>query len=194
MQRFVFTMAVLGVLGQSSPALAGVWFDIGSPDTTYVLANQDAASWERYPPLPFGPYPVGTLVYEDVAAMACEALRNPSQICGSSKFIRGFQVYFSDGGCGCGGFLAKPTTVRLQYDPAVVAAAGATEAELRLLFSDDLNSSWAVAEGAVVKAAGHYVEVPWSRNVLGNRQFAIVTLAVTPTLPSTWGRLKANYR
>lgn len=192
---FAASVCVLGLLPLAGSSAAGVWFDIGSPDTTYVSASEDAATWERYPPWPFGDFwPPGTLVYEDVSVVACDALRSPDQICGSSKFIRGFQVYFSDGGCGCGGYLAKPTTLRLRYDPAVVAAAGASESELRLLYSDQINYSWTAAEGVVVNAAAHYIEVPWSRNIQGIRQYAIVTPAVTPTLPSTWGRLKASYR
>lgn len=194
MHRAFVIGAMVGVVLWAGPASGGVWFDIGSSDTTYVHANGEATSWERYPPQPFGPFPPGTLVYEDISIVPCGELVPAAPTCSPSILIRGFRVFFSDAGCGCGGFLVKPTTLRLRYDAAVVAAAGRTESALRLIFTDEITWTWTLVNGAVVDTAGDFISVSWDRNILGTRQYAIVTHDITPTNQTTWGRLKAIYR
>ena len=192
----VIVVTLLILAAASPPSSAGVWFDIGSPDPAYVYANLDPETWELFPPLPFGPFPEGTLVFEEFVVAPCDQLWFPDRVCGPTKFIRGFQLFFNDGGCGCAGYLQKPTTIRLSYDPAVVTSTGFREEDLQVIYMDSFETtmSWASVDAAVVNAAENYIEFPWYTNILAVRQIAIVTPAFVPVLNSSWGQLKAHYR
>ena len=194
MPRSAFASTALGALLFATPVAADAWFDIGGGQPVTIFATGAPESWEYYPPYPFGPSPPGSLVFEDVSVVPSVALSSPEQISGPTRFIRGFTIYFYGLSCGCGGALAVPTQLRFGYDPALVQAAGTHEADLKLLFNDEDVTNWTLLPAAVVDQANHWITVKWDRNVLGWRQFAILTHDVTPVVPNSWGRLKALYR
>ena len=178
----------------AAPAGAGLWFDIGGGQPVTVYANTTIETKERYGPFPFGPFPVGSLVFEDISVVPCESLGNSAGMCGETLFIRGFHCVFSGVSCGCQGALVVPTTMQFNYDPLVVLAAGAQEADLRLLFRDEDLQNWQLVPDAVHDTQAHTFTISWNRNVLGIREFAILTQDITPVAADTWGRIKALYR
>ena len=187
--------AGLALLLTAAPLSAGQWFDIGGGYPVTVPANGALESSETYGAYPFGPqFPVGSWVYEDISVVPCEALGESSQICGETRFIRGFECNFSGVSCGCGGALTIPTQFQFGYDPLVVLAAGAVEEDLKLFFRDEDITSWTPMPGAVLDTQNKRFTVSWNRNVLGTRQFAILTHDITPVSRDTWGRIKTLYR
>jgi len=195
MSRSPILGAGLAALFSATTVAAGVWFDIGGGYPVSIPANGAVESQETYGAFPFGPsFPIGSLVYEDISIVACEALGDPDQICGETRFIRGFKCYFEGTGCGCGGALVAPTQFRFGYDPLVVLAAGATEENLKLFFRDEDITTWTLMPGAVLDTQNNRFTAPWNRNVLGTRQFAILTHDITPVTRDTWGRIKNLYR
>lgn len=195
MSRSFVAAAVAAVLLAAGPAAAGQWFDIGGGYPVTVPANGATETTETFAAWPFGPeYPPGSWVYEDISVRPCEALGDPDAICGETRFIRGFECTFSGASCGCGGALVAPTQLRFGYDPLVVLAAGGVEANLKLFFRDEFITTWTLMPGAVLDTENHRFTVSWDRNVLGIRQFAILTHDITPVATDSWGRIKALYR
>jgi hypothetical protein len=47
---------------------------------------------------------------------------------------------------------------------------------------------------AVHDTTAHTFTISWNRNVLGIREFAIMTQDITPVAADTWGRIKVLYR
>jgi len=176
------------------PAWAGLWFDVGGGAPVTVYANTTIDTKEYYPAYPFGPFPLGSLVYEDISVRPCDQLGNSNGLCGETIFIRGFHCEFSGVSCGCMGALVVATTMQFNYDPLVVLAAGAQEANLKLLFRDEDLQNWQLVPDAVLDTQAHTFTIPWKRNVLGIREFAILTQDVTPVAAGTWGGIKVLYR
>jgi hypothetical protein len=87
-----------------------------------------------------------------------------------------------------------PTTIRLAYDPAALAATGKSPADLRVLFNDIEHASWAPVEGVTLNADEHWLEFTWSRDVREWRELAIVTFDIVPAAANSWGRIKRLYR
>lgn len=194
MSRPIALGAALAALLAAAPAAAGMWFDIGGGQPVVVYADYTLGSYEAYAPFPFGPFPLGSLVYEDIAVAPCESLGESAQICGETLFIRGFHCEFYGVSCGCQGSLVVPTQLRFSYDPLAVLAAGAEEANLKLMFRDEDITSWTLMPDAVLDTQAHAFTAPWKRNVLGIREYAILTQDITPVSADTWGRVKIRYR
>jgi hypothetical protein len=192
---FLALGASLALIVPAAPAAGGVWFDIGGGMPVTIYANGSIQTHETYAPFAFGPFPAGSLVFQDISIVPAEALGQPELISGETRFVRGFRCTFSGVSCGCQGALVVPSQLRFAYDPMVVMATGAVETELRLLFRDDVNNpNWTLMPGAVLDAEGDGFTATWSGNVLGVREFAILTQDITPVAAGTWGRLKALYR
>jgi len=179
---------------RAGAASAGIWFDIGGGYEVSVYADGSPQSFERFRPCPFGPFPPGSLVYEDVRLAPCEELGAPEQICGQTRFVRGFEIYFYGVSCGCGGALSTPTQLRFGYDPLEVSAARASEESLVLLCRDEDVTNWTPMPAARLDLENHCFTVAWNGNVLGTRQSAILTHDITPVAPDSWGRVKSLYR
>ena len=194
MLRTLAIAAVLALLVPVAPVAAGTWFDIGGGQPATIYSNTAVTTHEVYPPYPFGPFPLGSLVYEDISLVPCESLGESSQVCGETLFIRGFHCEFYGVSCGCQGALVVPTQLTLSYDPLVVLAAGARDSSLKLLFRDEDLTNWSLMPGAVLDTQAHTFTVSWRRNVLGIREFAILTQDITPVSSDTWGRVKVLYR
>jgi hypothetical protein len=81
----------------------------------------------------------------------------------------------------------------LTYDPSDIALRGLSEEDLRLVFNDPSSRGWRLVAGALPDVARHRFEIPWSGEILGIREYAIVGDAFTPVEPVTWGRIKFLY-
>jgi hypothetical protein len=178
----------------SAPAGAGLWFDIGGGQPVTVYANSSINTMEHYAAYAFGPFPLGSLVYEDINIVPCESLGNSEGMCGETLFIRGFHCEFAGVSCGCQGALHVPTTMQFDYSPLMVLATGAHEADLKLLFRDEDLQNWQRVPDAVHDTTAHTFTISWNRNVLGIREFAIMTQDITPVAADSWGRIKVLYR
>jgi len=194
MPRALAIVAALALALLAVPAHAGAWFDIGGGQSATIYANTAVETHESYAPFAFGPFPAGSLVYEDISVVPCESLGESNQVCGETLFIRGFHCEFYGVSCGCQGALVVPTRLQFNYDPLVVLAAGGEEANLKLLFRDEDLTNWSLVPGAVLDTQAHTFTVAWNRNVLGIREFAILTQDITPVSSDTWGRVKVLYR
>lgn len=192
-RAFLLAASLAGLLAAAT-VVAGEWFDIGGGNPVTIYANGDIASRETYAPFPFGLYPLGSLVFEDLKPVPCDALGLASEICGETQFIRGFECYFAGVSCGCSGALAVPTQLRFAYDPLVVQSTGVPEENLKLFFRDEELTAWTLMPDAVLDTENNVITASWNRNVLGTRQFAILTNDITPVAPSSWGRIKTLYR
>jgi hypothetical protein len=186
--------AALALTAAASPATGGVWFDIGGGQPVTVYSNLSVRSFEIYAPFAFGPFPPGSLVYADMTVVPCEQLGESGQICGETRFIRGFRILFSGVSCGCHGSLVVPTQLHFDYDPATVQAAGAQEASLKLFFRDEFTTNWTLMPIVLLDTEAKEIVATWEGNVLGLREFAIMTHDITPVAADTWGRLKTLYR
>jgi hypothetical protein len=184
----------LAVSLSATPAAGGVWFDIGGGQPVTISANSAVETQETYRAFAFGQFPPGSLVFEDISVRGCDALGEPDQICGETRFVRGFELYFYGVSCGCGGALVLPSQLRFGYDPLVVMATRATEENLKLFFRDEDITNWTLVPGAVLDTENNWFTVSWDRSVLGTRQFAILTHDITPVTSNTWGRIKTLYR
>lgn len=191
MSRRVVRVAILGWLLAIPRLVEGqvVSFDIGSPDTTYVRCQSDGMSWEMFPPQAFGSYPPGTYVYASIVKEVCDRSPIPNTEC-----FGWFVFYFNDGGCGCGGYLVKPTVLELHYDPAAVAAAGVPESSLRLVGLVSARPAWTEVPGATVDGAAHALRAEETGTIIGNRYYAIVGTRPTAVEHATWGAVKALWR
>ena len=195
MPRSLIVGAALAASLIALPAAAGIWFDIGGGYAVTVPADGAIETRETYAAYPFGPsFPIGSLVYEDIGLRPCDALGNPNDICGETRFVRGFECYFYGVSCGCGGAIVTPTQMRFGYDPLVVLSTGVAEENLKLFFRDEDITSWTLMPGAVLDTQNNWFTATWNRNVLGTRQFAILTQDITPVTTDTWGRIKVLYR
>lgn len=194
MPRSLLAIVCLAVLCPLAPAVAGEWFDIGGGTPVTVYAEGQVESRELYAPFPFGLYPLGSMVFLEFKTLPCDALDPDGAICGETQFISGFECNFSGTGCGCSGALAVPTQMRFAYDPLLVQSAGVPEQSLKLFWRDEEQTTWTLMPGAVLDAENNVITTTWNRNVLGRRQFAILTDEITPTALSSWGRIKTFYR
>jgi hypothetical protein len=188
----VLVLTLLTVL----PALpvhagAGTWFDLGKRQTDPVPCQTDSTTVESFPPDAFGVFPTGSWVWEDIVEVGCDQLRWSDQVCTGQPPVRAFRIEFSDGGCGCGGYVAIPSTLRLSYDPAVVAARGLDEANLRLAYNDPYTRGWRPVEGALPDLEENAFIFPWSGEILGVREYVILPLQFVPVVPQTWSRIKS---
>src|SRR5690348_453778 len=104
-----FSVALLFLL--PGAASAGRWFDLGARQIELVKCGADTETVEAFPPDAFGVFPPGNWVYEDISEVPCDQLRWPDQVCWNQSHIRSFRVEFNDGGCGCGGYVAVPSTL-----------------------------------------------------------------------------------
>lgn len=188
-----FLLLLLALAGAVRPARAQLWFDGGRPDTVVVHAAEDSSCFEIFPPWCMGPLPPRSYVWEKIELLPCAELRWADQLCWNGAFVRGARIEFNDGGCGCGGYVEIPTTLRLSYDPATVAALGLVPGELRLIMNDATSRTWLPVEGARVRPDADCLEAPALGKILGSREYAIVGPAFTPTRATTWGGLKALY-
>ena len=192
-RRTLCTMALL-VLTSGSPTAAqeeeGVWFDIGVNEATYVN-SADGLSWEYFPPYPFGEfYPPGTLVYANVSPVGCDQL--PLVDCASTRLVAAYSAFFSDGGCGCGGFLLETARFRVSYDDATLQSLGVTESELQIVHHD-WEAGWVPLENLVVNTEENFIEgdtVDW---ILSTHYYAVTAGSPTPVQRTTWGRIKAQW-
>ena len=172
-------------------ALAGRWFDLGARKIELVKCGTDSENVEAFPPDAFGVFPAGSWVYEDITEVGCNQIRWPEQVCWNQSHVRSFRVEFNDGGCGCGGYVAIPSTLTLRWDPEVVAARGIPESELRLAYNDPSTRGWRPVEGALPDVENNAFVVPWGGDILGVREYAIVTPAFVPVQSETWSRIKS---
>jgi len=189
----MFRFALLGLLLAVTPAHAGagLWFDLGKRQADPIHCLTDSTTLETFPPDAFGVFPTGSWVWEDVSEVSCDQLRWPEQVCWTGVPIRAFRLEFNDGGCGCGGYVAIPSTIRLGYDPAVVAARGLNESDLRLAYNDPMTRGWRPVEGARPDIEANAFIFPWSGEILGVREFVILPLQFVPVVPQTWSRIKS---
>lgn len=194
MSRPLILAASLVGLVTAATVVAGEWFDIGGGTPVTIYANGDIESREAYSPFPFGLYPLGSLVFEDMKPVPCDQLGMAGDICGETQFIRGFECYFAGVSCGCSGALVIPTQMRFAYDPLTVQTTGIAEENLKLFFRDEEQLDWILMPGAVVDTENNVITANWTRSVLGKRQFAILTNDITPVALTSWGRIKTLYR
>lgn len=185
------TLIGLLLLAPQAHAGAGLWFDLGKRQVDRIQSLTDSTASETFPPDAFGVFPIGSWVWEDVSEVSCNQIRWPEQVCWTQTPIRAFRVEFNDGGCGCGGFVAIPSTLRLSYDPALVAARGLNEADLRLAFNDPMSRGWRPVEGALPNIEENAFIFPWSGEILRVREFVILPLQFVPVVPQTWSRIKS---
>jgi hypothetical protein len=182
---------LLGLCLAAPPTHAGDYLDLGlrAPLTTYCIG--DSTTYETFPADAFGVFPPRSWVWQEIVEAPCESLRWPDQVCWNGAAVRSFQIVFNDGGCGCGGFLEKASTLRLSYDPAVVAARGIAESDLRLAYNDPATRGWRPVEGALPDTEANAFVLAWSGEILGAREFAIVTPVFVSVEPTTWSRVKS---
>lgn len=190
-RSFIFAASLVGLLSATT-VVAGEWFDIGGGTPITIYSNGDIESRETYKPFPFGLYPLGSLVFEDMKSVPCDELGDG--MCGETQFIRGFECNFSGTGCGCSGALVVPTLMRLAYDPLLVQNTGVPEENLKLFFRDEEQLDWILMPGAEVDTENNVITATWTRSVLGRRQFAIMSNDITPVGLTSWGRVKTLYR
>lgn len=179
--------------GLGSLAYGQLWFDGGRPDTTIVHAANDSTCFESFPPFCMGPLPPRSFVWEKIELVGCRSLRWADQVCWNGSFVRGARIEFNDGGCGCGGYVEIPTTLRLSYDRAVAAAAGIAESSLRLIYNDAESRSWREVPQFEIDAAAGCLTTPVTGKILGIREYAIVGPSFTPVRETTWGSVKRLY-
>ncbi len=194
----LFAAALLAVL--PADVHAGTWFDLGLARHDTLRAEQDPRTLEVFPPSAFGVFPRGSWVWQEINLAPCSELRWPGQVCGT--FVRGFRIEFNDGGCGCGGYVERSSTLRLAWDPAALAERGIPASRLRLVFNYNPpvsiynipgSRAWGPVEGAVPDVVNHWFEIPVAGDILGIREYAIVTDDFVPTLAVTWSRIKSLY-
>lgn len=174
----------------------GVWFDIGVDAGSYVYESAGGASWEYFPPFPFGEtWPSGTLVYAELAQVSCDLL--PSG-CLPGALVAGYVALFDGASCGCGGSLYGFCTLRLAYDPNVVAAMGADESQLIFAgYSSDYGTPrWVAVDGAVVDAEANHVQADIYGSIAGGRYYGLFrSLPPPPSIQdTTWSRIKLLWR
>jgi hypothetical protein len=189
---FGFLLAVSGL--SSSPASAGRWFDLGTRQPVTIEAETDSTCLEMFPPDAFGIFPTGSWVWEEMRELTCGEVRWPDQVCWQGQFVRGVRVEFDDAACGCGGWLELPSQVTLTYSDHDFIPRGISEPGLKIVYNDRFSHAWQEVPGPVTHDPDlNRFTVTWKSDILKVRQFAIVTSAFVPTLPTTWGRLKALY-
>ena len=177
--KALFLFVVVATFCLSSPAWAqGTWFDIGSPESTTVVSEDDPASTWGFPPYPFGDWwPPGTLVFAFLGI-------NPE-----SDFLVEYGSFFSDGGCGCGGDLfGNPTTYRLHYDDTSLDG---PESELMLF--KRVWPDWVVEPAAVHDMDENIFTVQRFENIVGIVAYGIGFSIPTPVEGTSWGKIKALY-
>lgn len=188
------------LLGLPSRAPAGTLFDLGRARSDTLRAEQDPDVREIFPPNAFGLFPVGSFMWEEINVAPVDSLRWPEQV--RPFFLRGFRIDFSDGGCGCGGFVERASTLRLTYNPEELAGRDIAESSLRVAFNYNPpiniynlrgSRAWEPVEGAVPDLLNHRFEIPVSGDILGIREYAIVSDAFVPVEPVTWSRIKTLY-
>ena len=189
----ILALMALGLLMlvSSAGAGAGVWFDLGKRQVDQIHCASDSTAFEAFPPDAFGVFPTGSWVWEDIAEVECDQIRWPEQVCWTRLPVRAFRIEFNDGGCGCGGFVAIPSTLRLSYDPAVLAARDLNESDLRLVYNDPSTRGWRPVEGALPNLDENAFIVQWSGEILGVREYVIVPTQFVPVVPRTWSRIKS---
>lgn len=173
------------------------WFDAGGADSTIVYAPDDTTCFEVFPPGCMGPLPALSFVAEAITLHPCLELRWPGQVCGrEGVFVRGFRIVFNDGGCGCGGYVEEPvpTTLQLTYDPAIVAAAGLSPGELRLVYNDERTPGWRPVPDFEVAADRNALVARIRGKILGLREYAIVGPGFVPARSTSWSALKSQRR
>jgi hypothetical protein len=187
------SILALACLALPPAASGGEWFDLGERRTEFIHCGDDSSATdvEAFPPDAFGVFPLGSWVFEEFREVGCDQLRWPDQVCWNNAHVRSFRIEFNDGGCGCGGYVARPSTLTLAYDPAIVAARGLNEADLRLAYNDPSTRGWRPVLGAIPDVEANTFTVSWGGDILGVREYAIVTSAFVPVVPQTWSRIKS---
>ena len=191
MKILTITLLAIVLAAPRAQAGAGLWFDLGKRQVDTVHCLTDSTSFEAFPPDAFGIFPTGSWVWEDVAEVGCDQVRWPDQVCWAQAPIRAFRVEFNDGGCGCGGYVAIPSTLCLSYDPALVAARGLNEADLRLAYNDPMSRGWRPVEGALPNVEENAFLFPWSGEILRVREYIILPQPFVPVVSQTWSRIKS---
>ena len=168
-------------------------FDLGRRETVRIAAPNDSTCFEEILPDAFGEFPTGSWVWEEVLEIGCDAVRWPDQVCWNGAFVRGFQIEFNDGGCGCGGFLWTPTTIQFTWTDALLGERGISESALVLVYHDPTSRAWQYVDDATFDIENNRVTLSWDGDILGIRQYAIVTSTFTATVSTTWGGIKARH-
>lgn len=161
----------------SLTAAQGTWFDIGSPESTIVVSEDDPASTWGFPPYPFGDWwPPGTLVFAFLG------------ISPESDFLVEYGSFFSDGGCGCGGDLFSPTTYRLHYDDSSLDVPESELKLFKLVWPD-----WVLEPEAIQDMDANTFTVQRLENIVGVVRYGIGVSIPTPVLGTSWGKIKSLY-
>jgi hypothetical protein len=191
-------LALAAALGAGIPPAAadGVWFDIGADSGSYVYESSGGASWEYFPPHPFGPaWPVGTVVYAELTRIQCAALPDG---CDARNVVAAYVATFDGASCGCGGVLYGTCRLRLHYDAGLAAALGANETTLVLghLSEEWGTPRWVAVDGAVVDATADFVEADVAGSISGSQFYGIFLSLPSPPAfqESTWSRVKLLWR
>jgi hypothetical protein len=189
-------LAALGLLGALA-ALAGPgtcraqgrWIDIGADQGYQIALEHDPLSFEYFPPMAFGPYAPGNLVYCELLPWPCSNLPDQS-LCGGDRLVASYHAYLETGTCPCQGLLFEPVTIQLHYDPAGVLALGGREESLRIRRFDVDQARWVDLDAQRVDTARDVIS---GRQGGHARQYYAVVLGESAQDPATWGRIKAQW-
>lgn len=192
LRRTACTLALAcAITGTAGAQDTGKWFDIGISQEVTVPSD-DGLAWEYFPPYPFGEtYPPGTLVYARMYPVACEVIPQLYLECETRRFVNAYVGFFNDGGCGCGGYLFKPVTLRIPYDEAVVAGHGVPETQLGVIHYNWDALAWETVPAVRVLPEANAVEFEFAGWILAEHYYVVVAGTPTPVEPATWGRIKA---
>lgn len=175
--QFILMTGVAILLSAGSALAQGVWFDIGSGEAVTIVCPTDPASWIEFPAYGFGDFwPPGSLVYAEIIK-DFDSDQHPM-----------YTVYFSDGGCGCGGFLLEPMTYRFHYDQSAVQWPEYATA----LFTPS-GGDWVIYESTLDPEA-NVLTAARAGLILGTLVYKIAPDPTVPNAASTWGQVKAQYR
>lgn len=125
-----------------------------------------------------------------MAQIDCILIPSLSRDCDTTPVVASYVAFFNDGGCGCGGWLQEEATLRIAYDPEVLAELGGTVEQLQIIHYEWEPLEWVALEDIRVDTEAHVIEVDISGWILAEHYYVVTLATPTPVEPSTWGLLK----
>jgi len=167
----------------------GRWIDIGANQSYQIQVQGDPLTFQYFPPMAFGPFGPGNLVYVELLRWPCASLPNVAP-CESGQLLDVYYGFLQTGACPCSGQLLEPMTLQVHYDPAEVQALGGREVDLSLRQYDEGRQEWLEIGSQTIDSAQDLVS---GQHLSNARQYYVLVLSESPRDEATWGRIKGHW-
>jgi len=187
--RHALAWAAVLLLWPAAGLGQGRWIDIGASQSYQIAVEGDPLSFELFPPMAFGPFGPGNLVYVDLLRWPCASLPDVT-LCNTGRLLGTYYGFLQTGACPCQGQLVEPVTVQVHYDPARVLELGGREVDLSLRHYDEDRQAWVELGSQTLDTAQDLIA---GRHAGNARQYYALVLSESPRDQATWGRIKGHW-